>query len=64
MGCICSRMCSRNQHRKNIPQLIKGFKEFVDRNDLKPEQAKLILHMDWKDAMGWKFPSFAELWYR
>ena len=22
--------------------------------------AKLILHMDWNDAMGWKFPSFAE----
>jgi len=55
VGCV-----ARNQHRKNIPQLIKGFKEFVDRNDLKPEQAKLILHMDWNDAMGWKFPSFAE----
>jgi glycosyltransferase involved in cell wall biosynthesis len=54
VGCV-----ARNQHRKNIPQLIKGFKEFVDRNDLKPDQARLILHMDWKDAMGWKFPEFA-----
>ena len=55
VGCV-----ARNQHRKNIPQLIKGFKEFVDRNELKPEDAKLILHMDWNDAMGWKFPAFAE----
>ena len=55
VGCV-----ARNQHRKNIPQLIKGFKEFVDRNDLKPDEAKLILHMDWNDAMGWQFPEFAE----
>ena len=54
VGCV-----ARNQHRKNIPRLVKGFKEFVDRNDLKPDQAKLILHMDWNDAMGWKFPEFA-----
>ncbi len=55
VGCV-----ARNQHRKNIPQLIKGFKEFIDRNDLKPDEVKLILHMDWNDAMGWKFPEFAE----
>jgi len=55
VGCV-----ARNQHRKNIPQLVKGFKEFVDRNDLKPDQAKLMLHMDWTDAMGWRFPEFAE----
>ena len=55
VGCV-----ARNQHRKNIPQLIKGFKEFVDRNDLKPEDVRLILHMDWNDAMGWRFPDFAE----
>jgi glycosyltransferase involved in cell wall biosynthesis len=55
VGCV-----ARNQHRKNIPQLIKGFKEFVDRNDLKSDQVKLILHMDWNDDMGWKFPLFAE----
>ena len=55
VGCV-----ARNQHRKNIPQLIKGFKEFVDRNDLKPKDVRLILHMDWNDAMGWKFPAFAE----
>jgi glycosyltransferase involved in cell wall biosynthesis len=55
VGCV-----ARNQHRKNIPRLIKGYKEFVDRNDLKPDQTKLILHMDWKDAMGWPFPQFAE----
>jgi len=55
VGCV-----ARNQHRKNIPQLIKGFKEFVDRNDLKPEDARLCLHMDWNDAMGWRFPAFAK----
>jgi len=55
VGCV-----ARNQHRKNIPQLIKGFKEFVDRNNLKSDEAKLILHMDWNDAMGWNFPTFAE----
>jgi glycosyltransferase involved in cell wall biosynthesis len=54
VGCV-----ARNQHRKNIPRLIKGFKEFVDRNDLKPDECKLLLHMDWKDAMGWPFPEFA-----
>ena len=57
VGCV-----ARNQHRKNIPRLVKGFKEFVDRNDLKPDQAKLILHMDWNDAMGWPFPEFAEFY--
>ena len=55
VGCV-----ARNQHRKNIPQLIKGFKEFVDRNDLTPKDARLVLHMDWNDAMGWRFPDFAE----
>ena len=55
VGCV-----ARNQHRKNIPQLIKGFKEFVDRIDLKPTDTKLILHMDWNDAMGWAFPDFAD----
>jgi glycosyltransferase involved in cell wall biosynthesis len=54
VGCV-----ARNQHRKNIPQLIKGFKEFVDRNELTPKDVRLILHMDWNDAMGWKFPAFA-----
>jgi glycosyltransferase involved in cell wall biosynthesis len=55
VGCV-----ARNQHRKNIPRLIKGFAQFVKKRNLSPEQAKLILHMDWNDAMGWKFPSFAE----
>jgi len=55
VGCV-----ARNQHRKNIPRLIKGFKEFIDRNDLKPKDVRLVLHMDWDDAMGWKFPAFAE----
>jgi len=54
VGCV-----ARNQHRKNIPRLIKGFAQFVHKNKLSPDQAKLILHMDWNDAMGWKFPSFA-----
>ena len=55
VGCV-----ARNQHRKNIPQLVKGFKEFIDRNDLKPKDARLMLHMDWKDAMGWQFPAFTD----
>ena len=55
VGCV-----ARNQHRKNIPRLVRGFKEFVDRNDLKPEDVRLCLHMDWNDDMGWKFPDFAE----
>ena len=55
VGCV-----ARNQHRKNIPQLIKGFKEFVDRNNLTPKDVRLILHMDWQDDMGWKFPEFAD----
>jgi glycosyltransferase involved in cell wall biosynthesis len=48
VGCV-----ARNQHRKNIPRLIKGFKSFVKKNDLTPKDAKLLLHMDWKDYMGW-----------
>ena len=55
VGCV-----ARNQHRKNIPRLIKGFAQFVQKNNLGPDEAKLILHMDWKDAMGWKIPSFAK----
>ena len=54
VGCV-----ARNQHRKNIPRLVKGFAQFVKQNKLSPDQAKLILHMDWKDSMGWKFPEFA-----
>ena len=55
VGCV-----ARNQHRKNIPQLIKGFKEFVDRNDLKPTEVRLCLHMDWNDSMGWRIPEFSK----
>jgi len=55
VGCV-----ARNQHRKNIPRLIKGFAQFVKRNNLSPDQVKLMLHMDWNDSMGWKFPEFAE----
>jgi glycosyltransferase involved in cell wall biosynthesis len=55
VGCV-----ARNQHRKNIPRLIKGFAQFVKENNLSPNDTKLLLHMDWNDAMGWKFPDFAE----
>ena len=55
VGCV-----ARNQHRKNIPRLVKGFAQFVKKNNLSPDQAKLILHMDWNDAMGWKLPHFAQ----
>ena len=54
VGCV-----ARNQHRKNIPRLIKGFAQFVKKNNLSSDQAKLILHMDWQDAMGWQIPQFA-----
>ena len=55
VGCV-----ARNQHRKNIPRLIKGFAQFVQKNNLSPDEAKLILHMDWGDSMGWPFPAFAD----
>lgn len=55
VGCV-----ARNQHRKNIPRLIKGFAQFVKKNKLSPEEAGLILHMDWKDAMGWDIKPFAK----
>ena len=55
VGCV-----SRNQHRKYIPRLVKGFAQFVKKNKLTPKDARLMLHMDWTDAMGWPFPSFAD----
>ena len=48
IGCV-----ARNQHRKNIPRLLRSFKMFVEDNDLGPDDAKLMLHMDWMDHMGW-----------
>jgi len=54
VGCV-----ARNQHRKNIPRLIKGYAQFVQKNKLTPNETRLLLHMDWNDAMGWKFPNFA-----
>ena len=55
VGCV-----ARNQHRKNIPRLIKGYAQFVQQNKLTPNETRLLLHMDWNDAMGWKFPQFAK----
>jgi len=54
VGCV-----ARNQHRKNIPRLMRSFKIFVERNNLKPEDAKLMLHMDWADHMGWNIEYMA-----
>jgi len=54
VGCV-----ARNQHRKNIPRLIKGYAQFVQKNKLTPNETRLLLHMDWNDAMGWRFPDFA-----
>jgi len=48
IGCV-----ARNQHRKNIPRLMRAFKLFVDKNKLTPDNTKLLLHMDWEDHMGW-----------
>ena len=55
VGCV-----ARNQHRKNIPRLIKAFKYFVEKNNLTPKEARLLLHMDWEDYMGWKIEPMAE----
>tara|TARA_R110000796_G_scaffold100932_1_gene209654 strand:- start:1124 stop:2608 length:1485 start_codon:yes stop_codon:yes gene_type:complete len=55
VGCV-----ARNQHRKNLPRLIKGFAQFVKKNNLSPDEVKLMLHMDWNDNMGWRFPEFVE----
>ena len=54
VGCV-----ARNQHRKNIPRLMRSFKIFVERNNLSPEDAKLMLHMDWTDHMGWNIEYMA-----
>jgi len=54
VGCV-----ARNQHRKNIPRLMRSFKIFVERNDLSPEDTKLMLHMDWNDHMGWNIDYMA-----
>jgi len=51
IGCV-----ARNQHRKNIPRLIRAFKMFVDENKLTPADTMLNLHMDWTDYMGWNIP--------
>ena len=55
VGCV-----ARNQHRKNLPRLMKGFAQFVKKNKLTPKETKLIMHMDWNDAMGWKIPEFCD----
>lgn len=44
----------RNQLRKSVPNLLDGFKIFIDQN---PEvNAKLLLHTHW--AEGWDIPRF------
>ena len=54
VGCV-----ARNQHRKNIPRLMRSFKIFVERNNLTPDDAKLLLHMHWQDHMGWNIDYMA-----
>ena len=54
VGCV-----ARNQHRKNIPRLMRTFKLFVEKNNLSPNEAKLLLHMDWTDHMGWNIEYMA-----
>ena len=54
VGCV-----ARNQHRKNIPRLMRSFKLFVEKNNLTPDDAKLMLHMDWADHMGWNIEYMA-----
>ena len=55
VGCV-----ARNQHRKNIPRLMRGYKHFVEENKLKPKDTKLLLHMYWKDGMGWDIEEMAK----
>lgn len=57
VGCV-----ARNQHRKNIPRLIKGFAQFVKDNDLNPDQIKLLLHMQWDDYMGWDIDMMTKMY--
>ena len=54
VGCV-----ARNQHRKNIPRLMRSFKIFVEENNISPDDAKLLLHMDWTDHMGWNIQYMA-----
>ena len=54
IGCV-----ARNQHRKHIPRLMRAFKIFVEENNIPPEKAKLLLHMDWEDRMGWNISYMA-----
>ena len=55
VGCV-----ARNQHRKNIPRLMRSFKLFVEENKLTPDDTRLLLHMDWNDHMGWKIEHMAK----
>ena len=55
VGCV-----ARNQHRKNIPRLMRGFAHFVEHNNLSPDDANLLLHMDHNDFMGWKIMEMAQ----
>ena len=55
VGCV-----ARNQHRKNIPRLLKSFKHFVEKDKLTPKDARLMLHMDWNDYMGWNIEYMAD----
>ena len=57
VGCV-----ARNQHRKNIPRLIKGFADFVHKRKLKPDQIKLMLHMQWNDYMGWDIDHMTKMY--
>ena len=54
VGCV-----ARNQHRKNIPRLMRSFKLFVEKNKLTPDNVKLMLHMNWTDHMGWNIEYMA-----
>jgi glycosyltransferase involved in cell wall biosynthesis len=55
VGCV-----ARNQHRKNIPRLMRGYAHFIKENNLSPEDSKLLLHMDHNDFMGWKIMEMAK----
>ena len=51
---------ARNQHRKNIPRMMKAYSTFVKENKLTPKDSRLLLHMFWEDGMGWNIDYMAK----
>lgn len=49
----------KNQLRKSAPNLLEGFKRFLEANP--NSKAKLLLHSDWSDKqIGWDLPKYVK----